>query len=320
MDGFLITNKPPDWTSHDVVAKLRGLLRETRVGHTGTLDPMATGVLPICIGRATKVAHYVLETDKDYRVVMRLGATTDTQDGTGRVLTSTDLRPSSEEILRVLNGMVGTQTQIPPMYSAIKVDGEPLYKAAREGRVVERQPRTVTIARLEVLGLAEDEVTFDVTCSKGTYIRTLCADAGERLGVGAYMQALERRRVGAFGIDRALTMTEVEAAVRAGTIGDRVRSIDEALADVPAADVDAATAERVCHGVPLPVSRVSRWTGACRAGGLVRIRTNGATVALGTAPVDHAHLTARGATAVIAVDRVLREGASKVAGGRDRSR
>ncbi|MFZ5877065.1 MAG: tRNA pseudouridine(55) synthase TruB [Nitrospirota bacterium] len=320
MDGFLIINKPPDWTSHDVVAKLRGLLRETRVGHTGTLDPMATGVLPICIGRATKVANYLLETDKDYRVIMRLGATTDTQDGTGQVLTRSDARPSPDDILRVVNGMVGTQTQIPPMYSAVKVDGEPLYKAAREGRVVERKPRTVTIARLEVLGIAENDVTFDVTCSKGTYIRTLCADAGERLGVGGYMQALERRRVGAFGIDRALTLTEVEAAVHGGTIGERVLSIDDALADVPAADVDTATADRVCHGVPLPASRVARWTGACRAGGLVRIRAGGTTVALGTAPVDHAQLTSRGTTAVIKVDRVLREGASKVAGGRDRSR
>jgi tRNA pseudouridine55 synthase len=319
MGGFLIINKPAEWTSHDVVAKLRGLLRETRVGHTGTLDPMATGVLPICIGRATKVAHYLLETDKDYRVVMRLGATTDTQDGTGRVLTRSDVRPSAEDILRVLSGMIGTQTQIPPMYSAIKVDGEPLYKAAREGRVVERRPRTVTIARLEVLGVADDEVTFDVTCSKGTYIRTLCADAGERLGAGAYMQALERRRVGAFGIDRAMTLTDVEAAVRNGTIGERVLSIDEALVDVPAADVDAATADRVCHGVPLPASRVARWTGACRAGGLVRIRTGGVTIALGTAPVDHAQLTSRGTSAVIRVDRVLREGASKVAGGHDRS-
>jgi tRNA pseudouridine55 synthase len=319
MDGFLIINKPAEWTSHDVVAKLRGLLRETRVGHTGTLDPMATGVLPICIGRATKVANYMLETDKDYRVVMRLGATTDTQDGTGRVLTRSEARPSADEILRVLNGMVGTQTQIPPMYSAVKVDGEPLYKAAREGRVVERKPRTVTIARLDVLGIADDEVTFDVTCSKGTYIRTLCSDAGERLGVGAYMQALERRRVGAFGIDRALTLAEVETAVRNGTIGERVVSIDDALADVPAADVDAVTADRVCHGVPLPASRVTRWTGACRAGGLVRIRTGGATIALGTAPVDQAQLTARGAAAVITVDRVLREGVSKVAGGHDRS-
>ncbi|MEW6683102.1 MAG: tRNA pseudouridine(55) synthase TruB [Nitrospirota bacterium] len=312
MDGFLIINKPPDWTSHDVVAKVRGLLRETRVGHTGTLDPLATGVLPICIGRATKVAHYLLETDKEYRVVMRLGATTDTQDATGRVLTRSTVRVAPDEVIRVLQGFVGSQTQIPPMYSAVKVGGVPLYKAARAGRVVERRPRAVTISRLQVLGIAEDDVTFDVTCSKGTYVRTLCADAGERLGVGAYMQALDRRRVGAFGIDQAVTLGELEAAARDGTVGQRVVSIDLALSDTPAAEVDPETAERVCHGVALPAARVARWLGACRAGGLVRIRSNGVTVALATAPADHATLLARGTSAVLKIDRVLRDRVSKV--------
>jgi tRNA pseudouridine55 synthase len=312
MDGFLIINKPPDWTSHDVVAKVRGLLHESRVGHTGTLDPLATGVLPICIGRATKVAHYLLETDKEYRVVMRLGATTDTQDATGRVLTRSTVRVGPDDVIRVLQGFVGSQTQIPPMYSAVKVGGVPLYKAARAGRVVERQPRAVTIARLQVLGIADDEVTFDVTCSKGTYVRTLCADAGERLGVGAYMQALERRRVGVFGIDQAVTIGELEAAVRDGTVGARVLSIDEALRDVPAAEVGPEAAERVCHGVALPVARVAQWLGACRASGLVRIRSNGVTVALATAPADHATLMARESGAVLKIDRVLRDRVSKV--------
>ncbi len=315
MDGFLIINKPPDWTSHDVVAKVRGLLHESRVGHTGTLDPMATGVLPLCIGKATKVASYLLETDKEYRVVMRLGATTDTQDGTGQILTRSTRDASPEDVIRVLHAFVGSQTQIPPMYSAVKVGGVPLYKAARAGRVVERQPRAVTIGRLQVLGIAADEVTFDVTCSKGTYVRTLCADAGERLGVGAYMQALERRRVGAFGIDRAMTIGDLEGAVRNGTVEDLVVSIDTALREVPAADVDPQTAERVCHGVPLPVSRVARWDGVCRAGGLVRIRSHGVTVALATTPADHATLVARGTTAVLKIDRVLRDGVSAVSGG-----
>jgi tRNA pseudouridine55 synthase len=201
MDGFLIINKPPEWTSHDVVAKVRGLLHESRVGHTGTLDPLATGVLPICIGKATKVAHYLLETDKEYRVVMRLGATTDSQDATGRVLTRSTERVGPEEVIRVLHDFVGSQTQIPPMYSAVKVGGVPLYKAARAGRVVERQPRTVTIARLQVLGVAADEVTFDMTCSKGTYVRrsvpTLASGWVSGLHAGA-----RRRRVGAFGSTR----------------------------------------------------------------------------------------------------------------------
>lgn len=313
MNGFIIINKPADWTSHDVVAKIRSLLRESRVGHTGTLDPMATGVLPICVGKATKVASYLLETDKEYRVVMRLGATTDTQDGTGQILSRSAVRVAPEDVVGVLQGFVGSQLQIPPMYSAVKVGGVPLYKAARAGRVVERQARTITITRLEVLGIADDEVTFDVTCSKGTYVRTLCADAGDRLGVGAYMQALERRRVGVFGIDRAVAIGELEDAVRGGTVADRLVSIDAALSDAPAAEVTSETAERVCHGVPLPAVRVVRWLGECRAGGLVRIRTNGVTVALATAPADHAALVARGTPVVLKIDRVVRDGDSKVA-------
>jgi len=243
---------------------------------------------------------------------MRLGATTDTQDATGRVLTRSTGRVGPDEVIRVLHAFVGSQTQIPPMYSAVKVGGVPLYKAARAGRVVERQPRPVTIARLQVLGVAEDEVTFDVTCSKGTYVRTLCADAGERLGVGAHMQALERRRVGAFGIDQALTMGELEAAARDGTVGDRVVSIDQALSDMPAAEVDSDTAERACHGVAVPAARVAQWLGSCRAGGVVRIRTKGVTVALATAPADHATLRARESGAVLRIDRVLRDRESKV--------
>ncbi len=320
MDGFLIINKPADWTSHDVVAKIRGLLRESRVGHTGTLDPMATGVLPICVGKATKVASYLLETDKEYRVVMRLGATTDTQDGTGQILSRSTVRVAPEEVIRVLQGFVGSQMQIPPMYSAVKIGGMPLYKAARAGRVVERQPRAVTITRLQVLGIADDEVTFDVTCSKGTYVRTLCADAGERLVVGAYMQALERRRVGGFGIERAVAIGELEDAVRNGTAADLIVSIDAALGDMPAAEVTSETAERVCHGVPLPAARVVRWLGACRAGGVVRVRSNGATVALATAPADHDALVARGTSAVLKIDRVLRDGDSKTADGPGLSR
>jgi tRNA pseudouridine55 synthase len=308
MDGFLIINKPQDWTSHDVVAKVRTLLRESRVGHTGTLDPMATGVLPLCVGKATKVASYLLETDKEYRVVMRLGATTDTQDGTGQILSRSTARVAPEDVIRVLKGLIGAQTQIPPMYSAVKVGGVPLYKAARAGRVVERQPRPVTIARLEVLGIADNEVTFDVACSKGTYVRTLCADAGDRLGVGAYMQGLERRRVGGFGIDRAVSIGELEDAVRSGTVADRVVSIDAALSDLPAVEVTPETAERVCHGVPLPASRVVRWVGECRAGGLLRIRSRGVTVALASAPEDHAALIARGSRAVLKIDRVLWDG------------
>ncbi|MBI3608809.1 MAG: tRNA pseudouridine(55) synthase TruB [Nitrospirae bacterium] len=315
MDGFLNINKPPDWTSHDVVAKVRGLLKHAKVGHTGTLDPMATGVLPLCIGHATKVAHYLVDADKDYRVVMRLGVTTDTQDATGRVLSRSEVRVSADDILRVLGGLVGPLIQIPPMYSAVKVNGEPLYKAAREGRVVERQPRTVTISRLEVLGIADGDVTFDVTCSKGTYVRTLCVEAGERLGVGASLQALERRRVGRFLIADARTVTEVEADVRAGETGRGLFAIDEVLSDLPAVDVDAATAERACHGVALTAERVETWVGICRRGDLVRIRTAGVTVALATALADQADMRGGGRAGVLKIERVLADPSVKETGG-----
>lgn len=314
LDGFLNVNKPPEWTSHDVVAKVRGLLKHAKVGHTGTLDPMATGVLPLCVGHATKVAHYLADADKDYRVVMRLGVTTDTQDATGRVLTRTEARVSDDEILRVLNGLVGPLSQIPPMYSAVKVHGEPLYKAAREGRVVERQPRTVTISRLEVLGIAEGDVTFDVTCSKGTYVRTLCVEAGERLGVGASLQGLERRRVGRFLLDDAWTVEDVETRVRGGETGRMLRPIDDVLSDLPAVDVDAATAERACHGVALPAEGVEVWEGTYRRGDLVRIRTAGSTVALATASLDQSEMR-DGGRGVLKIERVLVDPSANVTDG-----
>lgn len=305
MNGFLNINKPADWTSHDVVAHLRGRLKQTKVGHTGTLDPMATGVLPICLGQATKVAQYLLESDKAYRVVMRLGATTDTQDATGRILSRSDATVGAERILEVMNALVGPLEQIPPMYSAVKIQGQPLYKAAREGRVVDRQARTVLISRLDVLGIADGDVTFDVVCSKGTYVRTLCAEAGDRLGVGGYMQSLERRRAGRFDIAESATLAEVEDAVRCGTVARLLVAIDTVLADLPAVEVDAATADRVRHGVAAPADRVIAWTGVCRQGEPVRIRTAGETIALASPTADDADLRLGGEGRRFNIERVL---------------
>jgi tRNA pseudouridine55 synthase len=191
------------------------------------------------------------------------------------------------------------------MYSAVKVKGEPLYKAAREGRVVERQARTVIISRLDVLGIADGEVTFDVVCSKGTYVRTLCAEAGDRLGVGAYLQALERRRVGHFVIEDALTIAQIEAAYRMGEVEQHLVSIDEMLRDFPGVDVDAATANRVCHGVALSQDRIISWTGTIRRGELVRVRTDGATVALATASADQIDQWGNGRGHSFKIERVL---------------
>lgn len=305
MDGFLNINKPTDWTSHDVVAKIRGVLKHVKVGHTGTLDPLATGVLPICLGQATKVAQYLLESDKEYRVVMRLGATTDTQDATGRVLTRRDVTVGSERILAVMAALIGPMSQIPPMYSAVKVHGQPLYKAAREGRTVERQPRPVLISRLEVLGIADGDVTFDVTCSKGTYVRVLCAEAGERLGVGAYMQSLERRRVGRFGIADALSVGDVQAAAQRGALAGLIVGIDDVLDHLPAAEVDHATADRVRHGVAVPASSVLAWTGSWREGEPVRIRAGGLTIALAVPTADPADPRPGGEGLRLTIERVL---------------
>ncbi len=314
MNGFLNINKPTDWTSHDVVAKVRGLLGGGKVGHTGTLDPMATGVLPLCVGQATKIAHYLADAEKEYRAVMRLGVTTDTQDATGQVLTRTEVSVGPAEIQRVLDGLVGPLSQIPPMYSAVKVHGEPLYKAAREGRVVERQPRTVLISRLDVLGIADGDVTFDVVCSKGTYIRTLCAEAGERLGVGAHLQSLERRRVGKFLIAQASTLADVEVAVRAGEPARHLAAIDEVLGDLPAMEVDTETADRACHGVAVRADRVMGWVGVCRRSDVVRVRVDGVTVALATAPADQIDLMDGGRGHTLKIERVLVDGSMKEAG------
>jgi tRNA pseudouridine55 synthase len=259
--GFLNVDKPAGWTSHDVVAKVRSWLRGAggpKVGHVGTLDPMATGVLPLCIGKATKVASYLAAEEKSYRAVMKLGERTDTQDATGTVLTSVQVGPVDRgQLEAVCAEFVGTIRQLPPMYSAVKVGGTPLYKAARAGRVVERSPREVHIASLLILEIDGPLVTLDVDCSKGTYIRTLCADIGDRLGVGAHLHQLQRRRVGPFTLEQAITLDQVEAAVASGTITGLLVPVDHALAHLPLVTVDAAAAERVRHGAPLPARAVT---------------------------------------------------------------
>jgi tRNA pseudouridine55 synthase len=276
--GFLNMNKPVGWTSHDVVARVRTLLRtgaaSPKVGHVGTLDPSATGVLPLCVGKATKVAQYLIEWDKSYRAVMKLGERTDTQDATGKQLDTAGIAHLDHaQIESACAAFVGPIQQLPPMYSAVKVGGAPLYKAARAGLVVERAPRAVVISLLRVLEIDGALVTMDVDCSKGTYIRTLCADIGDRLGVGAHLFRLERRRAGSLTLDGAITMDELEAAVASGSIESFLIPIDRVLSDLPQVLVDEATAERVCHGIPLP-SRVVAAMGSLPAGQAVRIATH----------------------------------------------
>ena len=284
-DGVVVVDKPSGWTSHDVVAKVRGLLCQRRIGHAGTLDPDATGVLPLLIGRGTRVAEYLVEWDKEYEAVLRLGVSTDTQDATGAVLSTKPLDGLGvAQVEKVIAQFAGVQQQVPPMYSAVKIGGVPLYKAARAGRVVERQARTVTFHRIEITDCTLPHVRMRVTCSKGTYIRTLCADIGEALGVGGHLASLRRTRVGPFGVDQAVSLEDVAMRAAEGTVSGVVWSIDQVLRDLPTLVVPESVANRVVHGAPIAMADGTwEWgKGADRPQRTVRIKNDqGVLLALG---------------------------------------
>lgn len=251
-EGVLIVHKEAGWTSHDVVAKVRRLLGTQKVGHAGTLDPAATGVLPILIGRATRIAEYLIDWDKEYRAVLRLGETTDTQDASGRVLSAIDPSHITEEALRAAVAKFrGAQKQLPPMYSAVKVGGKPLYKAARAGQTIDRAERTISIYHLDIVARNGRDVTLQVVCSKGTYIRTLCADIGQTLGVGGHLLTLERRRVGPLPLEQALTIDEVTRRLHEGTLQRSLLSLDQLLEQLPALVVTNEQVPHVLHGAPV---------------------------------------------------------------------
>ncbi len=251
MTGIIIINKQQDWTSFDVVAKLRRLLGERKIGHAGTLDPMATGVLPVFFGRATRAIEFLESCDKEYVASVRFGIRTDTQDTTGTVLSETGLSPTREAVLAALPEFHGEIEQVPPMYSAIKVAGKKLYEYARKGVELERKPRKVTISELELLPETEGDMRIRVVCSKGTYIRSLCADLGDRLGCGAAMSALERTRVGVYEISRANTIAEVEDAINAGKVSDMIMPVDSVFSALPAVKTDA-WGEKICRNGLMP--------------------------------------------------------------------
>jgi tRNA pseudouridine55 synthase len=263
MNGVLIIDKPQGLTSFDVVRRLRDLFRVKKAGHTGTLDPMATGVLPVCIGDATKVAAFILEGDKAYDAVIRLGVETDTQDATGRVLTERPVPSLTRQGLEeVLVGFRGTFEQTPPMYSAVKIAGKRLYERARAGEEVVRAPRTVTVHTLALRDFSASEVTLSVQSSKGFYVRTLAHDIGERLGCGAHLKALRRTQSGPFSLAQALPLAEAESLWRdeAGRarLTARLLSAADALAELPAWTVSERDVSRVAHGVPLECSVAGR--------------------------------------------------------------
>lgn len=250
MNGVLIIDKSAGWTSMDVCAKLRGVFREKRVGHGGTLDPMATGVLPIFLGRATRAVEFATDSDKEYHAGIKLGVITDTQDTTGTVLEERPVTVTQAELEAVLPRFTGEVAQIPPMYSAVKKDGKKLYELARKGIRVERNPRKIVIKELKITNCI-DKSTYElrVRCSKGTYIRTLCHDIGETLGCGAAMCSLRRTAAAGYTLADAVTIEQVLSADDPAAL---VRPVDSCFAQYPAAAVSGRTLLRAKNGNPFP--------------------------------------------------------------------
>jgi tRNA pseudouridine55 synthase len=212
LEGILLVDKPRDHTSHDVVARLRGKLKMKRVGHAGTLDPMATGLLIILVGKATRVSQYLISLDKEYEGTVEFGKVTDTQDADGEMMETRPVPPLTEaEIKAAIQGFLGDQYQMPPMYSAIKIDGVPLYKSARKGEEVEREPRFIRVMNWDITRLALPQFDFRLRCTKGTYVRTLAHDLGQKLGCGAFLAALRRTATDKFNVSQALTLDELLA-------------------------------------------------------------------------------------------------------------
>jgi len=251
MNGILLIDKPSDWTSSDVVAKLRGMLRERRIGHSGTLDPMATGLLVVFVGRATRAVEFAESHDKRYIAGIRLGVSTDTQDITGNVLSSSKKDISREELERVLTHFMGDISQIPPMYSAIKINGQKLYDIARRGGEVERKARNIRISALSIAGMVDDDYILDVSCSKGTYIRTLCNDIGEALGCGACMSSLRRVQAGEFSLDKAYTLRQVQEAADKGEAEKLLIPVDSIFSALPSLTVSAFAEKKLRNGNPV---------------------------------------------------------------------
>lgn len=258
MNGIIVINKPLGKTSHDMVSFMRRMTGIKKIGHTGTLDPMAEGVLPICIGNATKVADMLTLSDKCYKAELVLGMTTDTLDSEGEILTECAVNCTEQEIREAIMSFVGEIEQIPPMYSAIKQDGKKLYELARKGVEVERKKRRVVINSIEIedIDMKEHIVKMSVSCSKGTYIRTLCEDIGIKLGVGAYMNKLQRTKTGRFTIDQAKTVKEIQEMSNKGTLEENLVSVDTMFMDLPQIELNQKQSKSIENGIQMT------WRGA----------------------------------------------------------
>lgn len=266
--GVLVLDKPRGFSSNAALQKVRWLLNAEKAGHTGSLDPLATGVLPLCFGEATKFSQYLLDADKGYSTVAQLGVTTTTGDAEGEVLERRAVAVDEAAIQTALPAFRGQIEQIPPMYSALKRDGQPLYKLARAGEVVEREARSVTIARLELLALQEDRATLEVACSKGTYVRTLVEDLGARLGCGAHVAELRRTQAGPFGLAQAISLEELEAAHAEGgseALDRFLLPVDSGLEHWPLVQLTQHSAYYWLHGQPVRAANAPKF-------GLMRVQ------------------------------------------------
>ena len=249
--GIIVIRKEKGFTSHDVVAKLRGILHMKKIGHTGTLDPDAVGVLPVALGKGTKLVDLITDKEKTYEAVLHLGITTDTQDMSGTVLEEKPVNATEEQVRETIAGFVGEQLQIPPLSSALKINGKKLYELAREGKTVERKARPVCFYQIEVLDIQLPVVQIRVTCSKGTYIRTLCHDIGQKLGCGGCMEQLLRTRVGRFSLEESHTLSEVEQAVSEGNVCKWIYPVENVLAEYPKIQADSYGDRLLQNGNPL---------------------------------------------------------------------
>lgn len=272
MDGIITIYKEKGFTSHDVVAKLRGICKMRRIGHTGTLDPDAEGVLPVCLGKATKLCELLTDKEKEYRVTMRLGVETDTQDMSGMVLAEYPVSCSEDEVVAAVNSFVGEYDQVPPMYSAVKVNGKRLYELARAGLEVERKARRIEIREIEIEAIELPRVTMRVVCSKGTYIRTLCYDIGRMLGCGAVMESLLRTKSGQFLLENSLKLQEVKRRMDEGRLEECVIRPDALFMNYPGAQVKEAGEKLLYNGNPMPAELLEgEGDGLPEEGSIIRI-------------------------------------------------
>ena len=277
VDGVLLLDKPIGLTSNDALQKVRRLFSAAKGGHTGTLDPLASGLLPLCFGEATKFSADLLDADKTYEAELKLGVTTDSGDAEGEIMATAAVDVEKSDIFRVLPKFMGDIRQIPPMHSALKRNGRPLYELARKGIEVEREPRAVTIHAIDILSLAGDTLSLRVACSKGTYIRVLAADIGKALGCGAHLTGLRRTVVGDLGLAGSVTLAELEALDEAGR-SEHLKPVDALLHSLPLVTVAGEAAERFRHGNPVDL--------AAGLAGKIRVYADGRLIGIGEPGAD----------------------------------